>query len=69
MYVGLQMIKDVPTITPSTLVVEADRIMEENQVWLLLVLDQDRVMGYVRKEDVRSARPSSATTLSRHELN
>ena len=69
MYVGLQMIKDVPTITPSTLVVEADRIMEENQVWLLLVLDQDRLMGYVRKEDVRSALPSSATTLSRHELN
>ncbi len=69
MYVGLQMIKDIPTISPTTLVVEADRIMEENQVWLLLVLNRENLLGYVRKEDVRSALPSSATTLSRHELN
>ena len=69
MYVGLQMITNVPTVTPSTLVVEADRVMEENQVWLLLVQEKDTLLGYVRKEDVRSALPSSATTLSRHELN
>jgi len=62
MYVGLKMITDMPTITPKTMVVNADKIMEKHRLWM-------RFIGAVRKEDVRSALPSPATTLSKHELN
>ncbi|SDB30005.1 acetoin utilization protein AcuB [Desulfonatronum thiosulfatophilum] len=70
MYVGLKMITDMPTITPATLVMEADKIMEKNRLWMLMAVDQqNRFLGAVRKEDVRAALPSPVTTLSRHELN
>ncbi|GAU08188.1 CBS domain-containing protein [Desulfoplanes formicivorans] len=69
MFVGLKMLKDTPTIGPETLVVEADRIMEENRLWMLMVLTNGKLTGYVTREDVRAALPSPATTLSRHELN
>jgi acetoin utilization protein AcuB len=69
MFVGLKMLKDTPTIGPETLVMEADRIMEENRLWMLMVLTNGKLTGYVTREDVRAALPSPATTLSRHELN
>ena len=69
MFVGMKMIKDMPTIGPATLVVEADRIMEEHRLWMLMVLENKKLVGYVTKEDIRAALPSPATTLSRHELN
>jgi len=69
MYVGLKMLTDFVTITPETLVSAADKIMEKEQLWMLLVKDGDKLAGYVRKEDVRKALPSDATTLERHELN
>lgn len=70
MYVGLKMITDVPTVTPKTLVIEADKIMEKRHLWMLMAVDdQGRYIGAVRKEDVRAALPSPVTTLSRHELN
>ncbi|BBD07428.1 CBS domain-containing protein [Desulfovibrio ferrophilus] len=69
MYVGLKMLTDFVTITSETLVSDADRIMENEQLWMLLVKDGDKLAGYVRKEDVRKALPSDATTLERHELN
>ncbi|TVQ95359.1 MAG: CBS domain-containing protein [Desulfovibrionales bacterium] len=70
MYVGLKMLTDMPTITPKTLVMEADKIMDKNRLWMLMAVDeQGRLVGAVRKEDVRSALPSPMTTLSRHELN
>lgn len=70
MYVGLKMIENIPTVTPKTLVMEADKIMEKQHLWMLMAVDdQGRYIGAVRKEDVRSALPSPVTTLSRHELN
>lgn len=70
MYVGLKMITDMPTITPRTMVVNADKIMEKHRLWMLMTVDEHgRFIGAVRKEDVRSALPSPATTLSKHELN
>lgn len=70
MYVGLKMIEDVPTVTAKALVMEADKIMERHHLWMLMVVDeQGRYIGAVRKEDVRAALPSPVTTLSRHELN
>ncbi len=69
MFVGLKMLKDFATITPDTLMMEADRILSETKLWMLMVLEGKRYMGAVIKEDVRSTLPSPATTLSRHELN
>lgn len=70
MYVGLKMLTDMPTISPKTLVMEADKIMEKGRLWMLMAIDDNgRYIGAVRKEDVRSALPSPVTTLSRHELN
>ncbi|MGE4442668.1 MAG: CBS domain-containing protein [Desulfomicrobium sp.] len=69
MYVGLAMDKHVPTITSDTLIVKADRMMEEHRLWILLVVEDGRLKGYVAKEDIRAALPSGATTFSKHELN
>jgi acetoin utilization protein AcuB len=69
MYVGLAMDKHVPTITSDTLIVKADRMMEENRLWILLVVESGKLKGYVAKEDIRAALPSGATTFSKHELN
>jgi acetoin utilization protein AcuB len=69
MYVGLAMQKHVPTITSDTLIIKADRMMEENKLWILLVVENGELKGYVAKEDIRAALPSGATTFSKHELN
>ncbi len=69
MFVGLKMLKTFATITPDTLMMEADKILSETNLWMLMVVDGDRFMGAVLKEDVRRTLPSPATTLSRHELN
>jgi len=69
MYVGLAMDKHVPTITSDTLIIKADRMMEENRLWILLVVEDGKLKGYVVKEDIRAALPSGATTFSKHELN
>ena len=69
MYVGLAMLKHVPTITSDTLVIKADRMMEEHKLWILLVVENGLLKGYVAKEDIRAALPSGATTFSKHELN
>lgn len=71
MYVGLKMLKrgDFPTGTKDMLVSEAEKIMLDNRLWMLLVVDGDQLVGYVSKEDVKAALPSLATSLSKHELN
>lgn len=71
MYVGLKMIKkkDLATITRETLVMDAEKLMNNERLWLVLVLDGEKLVGCVRKEDVLEALPSRATTLSKHELN
>lgn len=69
MFVGLKMLRDFVTVTPKTLVKDADRMMEESKLWMLLVKDGDELLGYVRKEDIRAALPSIMTSLEKHELN
>jgi acetoin utilization protein AcuB len=61
--------KHIPTITPDTLIIKADRMMEENRLWILLVVEDGKLKGYVAKEDIRAALPSGATTFSKHELS
>jgi acetoin utilization protein AcuB len=62
------MLRDFVTVTPMTLVKEADRLMEQSRLWMLLVVEDDRLLGYVRKEDIRAALPSMITSLEKHEL-
>ena len=54
MYVGLAMDRHVPTITSDTLIIKADRMMEENRLWILLVVEDGKLKGYVAKEDIRA---------------
>lgn len=69
MYVGLKMLKKFATATPKTLVKDAKKLLEDDKLWMLLVMEDDRLVGYVRLEDIMAALPSIMTTLEKHELN
>ncbi len=68
MYVGLKMIRDLVSVMKDTLITEANRLMEEHKLWMLPVVEDDKLIGYIHKEDVHTALPSPATMLSKHEL-
>jgi CBS domain-containing protein len=55
------------TVTPRTTVATALRLLRDNQIGHLPVIDQGRVLGVVRAEGLLALTPSEATTLSRHE--
>jgi CBS domain-containing protein len=63
------MTQDVQTITPDTTVPEAHRLMTQNNIRRLPVLDGKRLVGIVTRGDVRGAEASDATSLSIWELN
>lgn len=69
MFVGLKMLRDFETVTPQTLVKDAQKILEESKLWMLLVEDGDELVGYVRKEDITGALPSMVTSLEKHEIS
>ncbi len=70
MYVGLKMLRDFVKVTPNTLVKDAQKQLEDSKLWMLLVVDDDgKLVGYVRKEDISAALPSIMTSLEKHELN
>src|SRR5512136_2242069 len=67
-------IKDVMTRNPvtadsETLVLDAQKLMKENNIRRLPVLDKGKLVGIVTKHDLLEASPSPATSLSVHELN
>lgn len=68
MYVGLKMITDLVYVKRDTLITEANELMESNRLWMLPVVEKEKLIGYIQKEDVRTALPSPATLLSKHEL-
>ena len=68
MYVGLKMITDLVYVTKESLITEANDLMERNRLWMLPVVENEKLLGYIQKEDVRTALPSPATMLSKHEL-
>lgn len=63
------MTQDVMTIRPDTTVPEAHRLMTQNNIRRLPVLDGDKLVGIVTRGDVRGAEASEATSLSIWELN
>lgn len=69
MFVGLKMLKDFVTATPDMLAEDAERIMEEKRLWMILVKDNGTLVGYARREDISAAMPSRMTGLDKHELN
>lgn len=63
------MTTDVLSITPDTSMMRASRLMKDNKVRRLPVVDeQNRVVGIVSDRDIKEASPSKATTLDMHEL-
>lgn len=60
---------DVITVTPETGMQEADRLMIEHTIRRLPVVEDGRLVGIVTYGDIRSARPSSASSLSMWEMN
>jgi acetoin utilization protein AcuB len=57
------------TIFPDTTVLDARRMMQEQRVRHVLVMDDGRLAGTVTDRDIRLNLPSPATTLSVWELN
>ena len=57
------------TMSPTTLLLDARRMMQEQRVRHLLVVDDGRLVGIVTDRDIRSNLPSPATSLSVWELN
>ncbi len=63
------MTKEVVTATPETSVVKATKLMKDHNIKQLPVVDdQMHVVGIVSDRDIKSATPSSATTLDAREL-
>jgi acetoin utilization protein AcuB len=63
------MTKDPITVTPDTSAVEAQKIMKENKIRRLPVVQKGRLVGIITLRNLIEAAPSSATSLSIHELN
>lgn len=63
------MTKNPITIDSDTLVLDAQRIMKENNIRRLPIVDKGKLVGIVTKHDLLEASPSPATSLSIHELN
>jgi acetoin utilization protein AcuB len=68
MYVGLKMITDLVYVNRDSLITDANDLMEKHRLWMLPVVDNEKLLGYIQKEDVHTALPSPATTLSKYEL-
>lgn len=66
--VGDWMTRDVVSITSDTTLPEAHRLMTDNQIRRLPVMDKGRLVGIVTLGDVRGAEASNATSLSIWEL-
>ena len=63
------MTKNPITVESDTYVLDAQKIMKENNIRRLPVLDKGKLVGIVTKHDLLEASPSPATSLSVHELN
>lgn len=67
-------IRDVMTRNPITVdsdtyVLDAQKIMKENNIRRLPIVDKGKLVGIVTQHDLLAASPSPATSLSIHELN
>jgi acetoin utilization protein AcuB len=63
------MTKNPITVDSETLVLDAQKIMKENNIRRLPIVDKGKLVGIVTQHDLLEASPSPATSLSVHELN
>ena len=63
------MTKNPITVSSDTLVLDAQKIMQENNIRRLPVVEKGKLVGIITKHDLLEASPSPATSLSIHELN
>ena len=59
----------VKTVQLETSIAEAFRLMKDHNIRRLPVLEKEKVVGIITLSDLHQATPSTATTLSVHELN
>lgn len=64
-----RMSTSVKTVQMETSVTEAFRLMKEHNIRRLPVMDKGKLAGIITLSDLNQAAPSSATSLSIHELN
>ncbi len=64
-----RMTMEVKTISPDTNITEAFKIMKENNIRRLPIMQGNKLTGIVTLSDLNRAAPSAATSLSIHELN
>lgn len=69
MKVRERMSENVKTVNLETSINEAFSLMKENSIRRLPVVEKDKVVGIITLSDLNRAAPSSATSLSIHELN
>ena len=63
------MTQKVLTVTPDVSVMKASRMMKDNRIRRLPVVDDNgKLVGIVSDRDIKDASPSKATTLDMHEL-
>lgn len=62
------MTHNVITITGDTYVLDAEKIMDSNKIGRLPIVDNERLVGIVTKDDVLKASPSSATSYNQRQL-
>ena len=58
------MTREVVTVAPDTNLPEAHRLMSDNQIRRLPVMENGRLVGIITRGDVRGAEASDATSLS-----
>lgn len=69
MQVKNRMTENPKTVGMETNIIEALSLMKDSSIRRLPVMDNGKVVGIVTIADLNRASPSSATTLSKHELN